>query len=103
MIRALPAEIDVDLIVPVPLHPASLRAREFNQSLLLADQLGRHLKRPVSTTDLVRIHRHRSSNDADAAGAVAKSSASLCSPELGGSRRPTRAPHRRCLYHRHDA
>lgn len=56
MIRALPAEIDGDLIVPVPLHPARLRAREFNQSLLLATLLGRHLKRPVLTTDLVRIH-----------------------------------------------
>ena len=42
------------MIIPVPLHPARLRTREFNQSLLLADQLGRHLSRPVSTTNLVR-------------------------------------------------
>jgi ComF family protein len=55
MISALPAEIDVDMIVPVPLHPTRLRAREFNQSLLLADQLSRYLTRPVSTTNLVRI------------------------------------------------
>lgn len=55
MLRAVPAEIDGDLLVPVPLHPARLRAREFNQSLLLADQLGRYLKRPVSATVLVRI------------------------------------------------
>ncbi|MEK7235247.1 MAG: ComF family protein [Nitrospirota bacterium] len=55
MIGALPREIDVDMIIPVPLHPARLRAREFNQSLLLADQLGRHLARPVSATHLVRI------------------------------------------------
>jgi ComF family protein len=54
MISALPREIDVDMIVPVPLHPTRLRAREFNQSLLLADQLGRHLTRPVSATHLVR-------------------------------------------------
>ena len=55
MISALPREIDVDMIIPVPLHPARLRAREFNQSLLLADQLSRHLVRPVSATHLVRI------------------------------------------------
>jgi len=55
MISALPSGIDVDVIIPVPLHPARLRAREFNQSLLLADQLSRHLARPVSATNLVRI------------------------------------------------
>jgi ComF family protein len=55
MISALPSEIDVDVIIPVPLHPTRLRAREYNQSLLLADQLSRHLARPVSATNLVRV------------------------------------------------
>ena len=55
MISALPSEIDIDVIIPVPLHPTRLRAREFNQSLLLADQLSRHLARPVSAAHLVRI------------------------------------------------
>jgi len=55
MISALPSGIDVDVIIPVPLHPTRLRAREFNQSLLLADQLSRHLARPVSATNLVRV------------------------------------------------
>ena len=55
MINALPREIDADVIIPVPLHPARLRAREFNQSLLLADQLGRHMARPVSARNLVRV------------------------------------------------
>ncbi|MDH4187835.1 MAG: ComF family protein [Nitrospira sp.] len=55
MISALPADIAVDMIVPVPLHPTRLREREFNQSLLLADQLGRHLACPVSATSLSRI------------------------------------------------
>ncbi len=54
MISALPQGIDADVIIPVPLHPARLRAREFNQSLLLADQLGRHLAKPVSATNLIR-------------------------------------------------
>ena len=55
MISALPREIDADVIIPVPLHPARLRAREFNQSLLLADQLSRHLTRPVLPMNLIRV------------------------------------------------
>jgi ComF family protein len=55
VIRALPQELNVDVIVPVPLHQSRLRAREFNQSLLIADRVGRHLMRPVSTNDLVRV------------------------------------------------
>jgi ComF family protein len=54
MLRAIPVEIDGELILPVPLHPDRLRAREFNQSLLLANVLGRYLKRPVCATSLVR-------------------------------------------------
>jgi ComF family protein len=54
MIRALPPNLDADVIVPVPLHGSRLRAREFNQSLLIADRVGRYLMRPVSTTDLLR-------------------------------------------------
>lgn len=55
MVHALPPALDVDLIIPVPLHPSRLRAREFNQSLLLADQISRHLARPVAATSLVRV------------------------------------------------
>jgi ComF family protein len=46
---------EVDVVMPVPLHPKRLREREFNQSLLLADRLGRTLHRPVSYRDLVRV------------------------------------------------
>lgn len=54
MITALPQPLDIDLVMPVPLHPTRLRDREFNQSLLLADQIARHLNRPVSLTNLLR-------------------------------------------------
>lgn len=54
MLTALPASLETDLIIPVPLHPSRLREREFNQSLLLADQVAAHLHRPVSFTNLVR-------------------------------------------------
>lgn len=55
MIEALPRTVESDLIMPVPLHPARLRAREFNQSLLLADRLGHYVEKPVSASDLVRV------------------------------------------------
>jgi len=54
MIDRLPPLDSIDLLMPVPLHPRRLREREFNQSLLLADRLGRHLDRPVSFTNLIR-------------------------------------------------
>lgn len=55
MLARFPRSIDVDLIVPVPLHPTRLREREFNQSLLLSDRLSRHLGVPLSYTKLVRV------------------------------------------------
>jgi len=54
MMTALPENLETDLIMPVPLHSARLRTREFNQSLLLADQVARHLTRPVSANNLIR-------------------------------------------------
>ena len=54
MLDALPAALDADLVIPVPLHPTRLREREFNQSLLLADQVAKHTALPLSFTNLVR-------------------------------------------------
>jgi ComF family protein len=54
MIDRLPVLGSIDLIMPVPLHAVRLREREFNQSLLLADRIGRHLGIPVSCADLIR-------------------------------------------------
>ena len=42
------------LLVPVPLHPARLRARGFNQALLLARALGRRRGLPLAPRLLVR-------------------------------------------------
>jgi len=54
MAKQLPFFGHVDVIIPVPLHQDRLRQREFNQSLLLADQIGRVLGIPVSYTNLIR-------------------------------------------------
>ena len=54
MIARLPPFDSVELIMPVPLHSKRLRQREFNQALLLADAIGRHLNIPVAYTNLIR-------------------------------------------------
>jgi len=43
-----------DLVIPVPLHNAKLREREFNQAELLARQIAREFSLPVSTSNLWR-------------------------------------------------
>jgi len=47
--------LEVDLIVPVPLHPRRLRQRGYNQAALLARQLGRHAGLPVQEKALSRV------------------------------------------------
>ncbi|HBH82177.1 MAG TPA: hypothetical protein DDY39_20295 [Nitrospira sp.] len=54
MLTALPHLDHIDLIIPVPLHHERLCQREFNQALLLADRIGRHLNIAISYTNLVR-------------------------------------------------
>jgi ComF family protein len=43
------------VLVPVPLHPKRLRQRGYNQSFLLARELGRRLNLPVVNNSLVRV------------------------------------------------
>ena len=55
MIPALPSLPPLDWLIPVPLHPERLREREYNQSLLLAHGLGRHLDIPLLLSCLLRV------------------------------------------------
>ena len=48
---------EVDLVVPVPLHPARLRSRGFNQSARLARALADRLGKAVLVDGLTRIGR----------------------------------------------
>jgi competence protein ComFC len=50
---------DLDVIVPVPLHPSRLRARGFNQAALLCCQVGARLGVPVDAVCLRRVRRTR--------------------------------------------
>lgn len=45
---------DIDMIVPVPLHPKRLRKRGYNQSLLLAEGISQLIKKPVNGGNLIR-------------------------------------------------
>ncbi|RJO62965.1 MAG: ComF family protein [Dehalococcoidia bacterium] len=49
--------IDTDVFIPVPLHPQRLRERGYNQSLLLAHQLGKLCGIPVRS-DILKRHVH---------------------------------------------
>jgi len=53
--NARPDMPEIDLLMPVPLHPVRLREREYNQSLLLADELNRDLRLPLAYDNLVRL------------------------------------------------
>lgn len=48
-------QLPADVLVPVPLHPKRLRERGYNQSELLAKELGKLLLMPVENRTLVRI------------------------------------------------
>lgn len=77
MLGHWPALEPVDVIIPVPLHPARLREREFNQVLLLADGLGRRVDAPIRPGLLVRSRETR--------------------PQAGLTRRQRRLGLRRCF------
>ena len=54
----------VDLLIPVPLHPCRERERGFNQSALLAKEVGRALRLPVGHRLLSRIRATESQRGA---------------------------------------
>jgi ComF family protein len=45
----------IDFLTPVPLHVKRLKSRYYNQSALLANQLGKKWRKPVLRTLLIRI------------------------------------------------
>lgn len=49
----------VDAIVPIPLHPAKLREREYNQSELISENISRAFKIRHSSNNLTRIYNRK--------------------------------------------
>jgi ComF family protein len=54
IVRAYAEQFAVDVVVPVPLHPARLRERGYNQAELIARPLARELRLPCRSYLLVR-------------------------------------------------
>ncbi|HWP57589.1 MAG TPA: ComF family protein [Candidatus Acidoferrales bacterium] len=52
-------DVHLERVVPVPLHPRRLRWRGFNQSLVLAREVGRAWELPVDPFALVRLKETR--------------------------------------------
>ena len=53
--RILEEGLDVDVIIPVPLSPKSLKKRGYNQSELLANEIGKILNKDVCISALSKI------------------------------------------------
>ena len=53
-IAALPIDLAVDFVVPIPLAASRERQRGYNQSQLLAAEVARHLDRPLECDLLIR-------------------------------------------------
>ena len=49
--------LQIDVIIPVPIHKQRRRERGFNQAELLAKELGKQLRLPVCTDYLLRIKK----------------------------------------------
>lgn len=52
-----------DLIVPIPLHEAKLRQREFNQSQVLGDHIAKAFNKHLETSSLIRQRNTRTQTD----------------------------------------
>ncbi|MBF0595373.1 MAG: ComF family protein [Candidatus Omnitrophica bacterium] len=53
-IRRYSLRLSADMLIPVPIHPARLRERTYNQSELLAESLGELTRLPVNSTLLTK-------------------------------------------------
>ncbi len=69
--RQLPNAPDIELIIPVPLHPTRQQERTYNQAEVMAQALSRATGLPVMISALTRAketERHRAGMDAKARG-----------------------------------
>lgn len=57
--------LQVDLLIPVPMHPSNVRMRGYNQAQLLAEVMGRELDLPVSCQILQKTGRTQEQKELD--------------------------------------
>lgn len=83
--RLLGTVAGCDVLAPVPLHPARIRERGFNQAQLLAGYLARRVRVPVMPTALRRVRHTPSQAGLDAAHRIANMRhAFAASPAVAG-------------------
>ncbi len=58
-------EWEIAEIIPVPLHPARKRKRGYNQSEILAEELGKRIGIPVNGEAVIRIRNTRPQKELD--------------------------------------
>jgi len=56
---------DIDLIIPIPLHPTRLREREYNQAQVLASLVSEIINKPVESNILIRLRNTKPQIDLD--------------------------------------
>jgi competence protein ComFC len=73
----------IDVIIPVPLHPARLREREFNQAELLTKNIASAFALMVSADNLVRLRHTRTQTELESSKRLenVKDSFSVKSPD----------------------
>lgn len=54
-----------EVLIPVPVHPARLRSRGYNQSEVLARQLGKRWNIPLDVSCVLRIRKTRAQKELD--------------------------------------
>lgn len=75
----------VDVIIPAPMHKKDIRKRGFNQSVLIAHEVGRSLGLPVDTKSVVKSrHTHSQKELSRVSRTVNLKSAFTASPEVKG-------------------
>jgi len=57
--------VDIDMIVPVPLHPLKRWKRGYNQSLIVATEIGKVLRKEVCSSVLIRKRYTRTQTKKD--------------------------------------
>ncbi len=71
---------DIDLIVPVPLHRSRMHERGYNQSLLIAQGMGKMMQKPVRADLLIRNRQTRSQTKKTRAERLKNMEAAFCVP-----------------------
>lgn len=75
---------DIDVIVPVPLHPKKMYQRGYNQSELLAKGISSIIDKPIDTNNLTRIKNTETQTKKDKSARIenVKSAFSLINSEV---------------------